>query len=181
MARALTCVVLLALAIGAAVGADDKMTKYHKRVGAKFLAEKALLPDVYTLPSGMLFKILKKGDGEKSPKADTECDVHYKGTLKDGTTFDSSFERGSPSAFAPNQVIAGWTEALQLMREGDHWEVYIPYGMAYGENGSPPKIPGYSTLVFEMQLVKVKGDGGKPAADADAAILEKVGKAYADL
>jgi FKBP-type peptidyl-prolyl cis-trans isomerase FklB len=171
-----TAVLIAALAVTAAVvtaapGAAE---------GAKFLKDKAELPDVYTLPSGMLFKVLAKGAGEKSPKVDTSCDVHYKGTLIDGSKFDSSFDRGAPATFAPNQVIGGWTEALQLMREGDHWEVYIPYNLAYGAAGRPPQIPASSTLVFEMQLVKVKGPG-KPSAEADAAILEKLGKAYADL
>ena len=85
---------------------------------------------------------------------DTPCDCHYLGTLIDGTQFDSSFDRGKPSTFAPNQVIKGWTEAMQLMVEGDKWEMYIPYHLAYGEHGKPPKIPAKSTLIFIMELVK---------------------------
>merc|ERR1719320_1305363 len=90
-------------------------------------------------------------------KRDTECDCHYQGTLIDGTEFDSSYKRGKPIKFAPNQVIRGWTEAMQLMKEGDHWELYIPPDMAYG-NLSSGSIPGGSTLVFELELVKVHGD-----------------------
>jgi FKBP-type peptidyl-prolyl cis-trans isomerase FklB len=172
-----TFLLIAALAVAAAVVAA---APGNKERGAWFLKDKSEVAGVYTLPSGMLFKVLAKGTGEKSPKVDTPCDVHYKGTLIDGKKFDSSFDRGAPATFAPNQVIGGWTEALQLMREGDHWEVYIPFNLAYGARGSPPSIPANSALVFEMQLIKVKG-AGKPAADADAAILKKLGKAYADL
>lgn len=79
-------------------------------------------------------------------------------TLIDGTEFDSSYKRGSPTTFAPNQVIKGWTEAMQLMVEGDKVELYIPSDLAYGESGSPPKIPGGSALVFRMEIIKIKGD-----------------------
>ena len=161
-------------------GADDKLTAYYKRVGAKFLDETSKLPGVNKLPSGMLFKIDKRGKGEKAPKGDSDCDVHYKGTLKDGTTFDSSYDRGSPATFKPTQVIKGWTEALQLMSEGDKWTVYIPYDIAYGASGSPPKITPYTPLIFEMELIKVKGPG-KPGADAIAELEKKVGKQYEDM
>ena len=186
--KAVTLVaVLAAVVVCAAVVADahrgrmsEKMSSYHKRVGAKFLEEKGAEEGVYKLPSGMYFKVLQKGTGDVSPTANDDCDVHYKGTLKDGTKFDSSYDRGSPATFKPTQVIKGWTEALQLMREGDKWQVYIPYELAYGEHGSPPKIPGFSPLIFDMELIKVKGKG-KPASEADASILSQVGKAYADL
>ena len=160
--------------------ASEKQTNYMKRVGAKFLKAKEAEEGVYKLESGMLFKVLNKGTGDKSPTLSDDCTVHYTGTLKDGTKFDSSVDRGSPANFAPNQVIKGWTEALQLMREGDKWEVYIPYNLAYGEHGSPPKIPGYSPLVFQMELIKVNA-AGKPASEVDAALKEKFGKDYADL
>jgi FKBP-type peptidyl-prolyl cis-trans isomerase FklB len=100
---------------------------------------------------------LVEGSGLKRPLVDTPCDCHYLGTLIDGTQFDSSFDRGKPSTFAPNQVIKGWTEAMQLMVEGDKWEMYIPYHLAYGEHGKPPKIPAKATLIFIMELVKIKG------------------------
>ena len=80
------------------------------------------------------------------------------GTLIDGTEFDSSYSRGSPTTFAPNQVIAGWTEAMQLMVEGDKWELYIPSELAYGERGSPPKIPGDSALVFTIEMIEIQGE-----------------------
>jgi FKBP-type peptidyl-prolyl cis-trans isomerase FklB len=148
--------------------------------GIAFLKAKEAEAGVHKLPSGMLFKVLEKGSGATSPRVSDPCDVHYEGTLPDGSVFDSSFKRGSPATFAPNQVIKGWTEALQLMREGDKWEVYIPHELAYGARGAGGVIPGYAALTFKMQLIKVKS-GGKPAAEADAAIVEKLGKSYADL
>merc|ERR1711877_71433 len=102
--------------------------------------------------------------------ADTSCSCHYEGRVAqkypDGEKFDSSYDRGEPTTFAPNQVIKGWTEAMQLMVEGDKWEMYIPYELAYGEGGSPPKIPGKSTLIFTMEIVEVKGPG-VPAVSCD--------------
>ncbi len=91
------------------------------------------------------------------PTVDSQCDCHYKGTLIDGTQFDSSYDRGEPTAFAPNQVIKGWTEAMQLMVEGDKWEMYIPSDLGYGDRGSPPKIKGGDTLVFVMEIITIKG------------------------
>uniref|UniRef100_A0A7S1LN17 peptidylprolyl isomerase n=1 Tax=Neobodo designis TaxID=312471 RepID=A0A7S1LN17_NEODS len=178
--RAIATAALVALLLLAATAAAGDMTKYYKRTGAKFLSTKEAEEGVYKLPSGMLFKILEKGTGATSPRVADPCEVHYEGTLPNGNVFDSSFKRGSPSSFAPNQVIKGWTEALQLMREGDKWEVYIPHELAYGARGAGGVIPGYAALTFKMQLLKVKS-GGKPAAEADAAIQEKLGKAYADL
>jgi len=86
------------------------------------------------------------------------CLCHYAGTLIDGTEFDSSYSRGEPTTFAPNQVIGGWTEAMQLMVEGDKWELYIPSDLAYGDRGSPPKIPGDSALVFTIEMIEIKGE-----------------------
>ena len=85
--------------------------------------------------------------------------VLCRGTLIDGTVFDSSYARGSPTSFAPNQVIKGWTEAMQLMVEGDKWEMYIPSDLAYGDRGSPPKIGGGETLIFQMEIIKVSSTG----------------------
>eukprot|EP00760_Papus_ankaliazontas_P003244 PhM_4_TR11512/c0_g2_i1/m.40833/K03773/fklB; FKBP-type peptidyl-prolyl cis-trans isomerase FklB len=177
---AVALVVVLCAASASAAPDNKKMSNYHKRSGAKFLEEKAKEEGVYKLPSGMLFKVLKKGDGAKSPKANDDCDVHYSGTLRDGTKFDSSYDRGTPATFKPTQVIKGWTEALQMMAEGDKWQVFIPYNIAYGEHGSPPKIPPFSPLVFEMELIKVKGKG-KPVAEARAEIEKKIGKKWEDL
>uniref|UniRef100_A0A7S3FA55 peptidylprolyl isomerase n=1 Tax=Haptolina ericina TaxID=156174 RepID=A0A7S3FA55_9EUKA len=92
------------------------------------------------------------------PTVSSPCECHYAGRLLDGSEFDSSYKRGSPTTFAPNQVIKGWTEAMQLMVVGDKWEMYIPMEMAYGPSGKPPKIPGGATLIFIMEIIKIKGD-----------------------
>merc|ERR1719253_27676 len=126
--------------------------------GLKYLAEKEAEEGVVKLPSGMLYKVLKKGEGEKHPTPNSPCSCHYAGTLIDGTEFDSSIKRGRPSTFAPNQVIKGWTEAMQLMVEGDKLELYIPSELAYGDRGAGGKIPGGAALVFQMEIMKIKGD-----------------------
>merc|ERR1712085_58187 len=122
-----------------------------------FLEAKASEEGVVTLPSGLLYKVLTKGDGKHHPTASSPCDCHYAGTLIDGTEFDSSYDRGSPTTFAPNQVIKGWTEAMQLMVEGDKWEMFIPSDLAYGDGGRPPKIGGGDCLIFTMEIIKIKG------------------------
>jgi FKBP-type peptidyl-prolyl cis-trans isomerase len=127
--------------------------------GEAFLKAKATEEGVKRHQSGMLFKQLSPGEGKKSPKLNDTCQVHYRGTLVNGTEFDSSYARGEPATFKPSQVIQGWTIALQRMCEGEKWEVYLPHTIAYGENGSPPEIPGYSTLVFTIELLKVMGEG----------------------
>ena len=112
---------------------------------------------VVTLASGLMYKVLSKGDGKESPLASTPCLCHYKGTLINGKQFDSSYDRGEPTQFAPNQVIAGWTEAMQLMVKGDKWEMYIPSELAYGKRGAGGDIPGDATLIFTMEIVKING------------------------
>jgi len=129
-----------------------------KEAGAAFLEENASKEGVITLPSGLQYKVLEEGAGLEHPTASTPCDCHYAGRLLDGTEFDSSYKRGDPTTFAPNQVIKGWTEAMQLMVQGDKWELYIPYNLAYGESGRPPKIPACACLVFIMEIIKIKGD-----------------------
>eukprot|EP00956_Cyclotella_meneghiniana_P042310 scaffold248416_cov111-Cyclotella_meneghiniana.AAC.1 len=133
------------------------------KIGLAFLEAKGKEEGVVTLPSGLLYKELTPGkpDG-KTPTINSPCDCHYKGTLIDGTEFDSSYKRGEPLSFAPNQVIRGWTEAMQLMKEGSKWELYIPSELAYGEQGAGGVIPGGAALIFEMELLKVKGDYVKP-------------------
>merc|ERR1711934_429443 len=138
--------------------------------GTKYLAENKNKEGVITLPSGLQYKVLKKGSGAHHPTKDSPCECHYEGTLIDGTEFDSSYKRGEPTTFAPNQGIKGWTEAMQLMVEGDKWEMYIPSDLAYGESGSPPKIPGGSALVFRMEIIKIKG-GKKPAMTCEPSTL----------
>jgi FKBP-type peptidyl-prolyl cis-trans isomerase len=100
---------------------------------------------------------LRAGTGP-TPTIDSPCDCHYAGTLIDGTEFDSSYKRGAPLTFAPNQVIKGWTEAMQLMKEGGKWELYIPSELAYGDHGAGAAIPGGAALIFTLELLKVKGD-----------------------
>ena len=126
---------------------------------------------VRKLKSGMLVEFLVQADNPeaRSPSKFDTCEVTYKGTLKDGTQFDAG-----TTSFSPNQVIKGWTEAMQLMVEGDKWKLYIPYDLAYGESGSPPKIPGYSPLVFEIEIHKVKSSGGKPFAEARRLFVESL-------
>merc|ERR1719491_2753013 len=106
--------------------------------GKKFLEVNGLKEGVITLPSGLQYRVLRAGDGTESPLADSECSCHYEGRTADvwpdGEKFDSSYDRGEPTSFAPNQVIGGWTEAMQLMVEGDKWEMYIPSHLAYGDN-----------------------------------------------
>jgi FKBP-type peptidyl-prolyl cis-trans isomerase FklB len=123
-----------------------------------FLEENKKKEGVITLASGLQYKVLQSGKGFYHPTVDSPCDCHYAGTLIDGTEFDSSYKRGQPTTFAPNQVIKGWTESMQLMVEGDKWEMYIPSELGYGAGGSPPKIPGGATLIFTMEIIKIKGD-----------------------
>merc|ERR1712086_764745 len=152
--------ILVSLAVASATDAE----------GTKYLEENKNKEGVVTLASGLQYKVLRKGPGINHPTADSSCECHYEGTLIDGTEFDSSYKRGSPTSFAPNQVIKGWTEAMQLMVEGDKWEMYIPSDLAYGERGSPSKIPGGSALVFRMEIIKIKGDK-KPAMTCDPPTL----------
>mmetsp|Transcript_127233 Transcript_127233/g.407191 ORF Transcript_127233/g.407191 Transcript_127233/m.407191 type:complete len:237 (-) Transcript_127233:210-920(-) len=138
-------------------------------VGKKFLEENTKMPGVITLPSGLQYKVLTEGTGEDHPTKDSPCECHYAGTTPsltpdavdkdeaDWAEFDSSYKRGDPTTFAPNQVIAGWTEAMQLMVEGDKWEMYIPSDLGYGDGGSPPKIMGGDVLIFRMEILKIKG------------------------
>lgn len=141
----------------------------HKE-GLAFLEANKLKDGVITLPSGLQYKVLRKGTGAFHPTSDSPCECHYAGTLIDGTEFDSSYKRGAPTTFAPNQVIKGWTEAMQLMVEGDKWEMYIPSELGYGDNGSPPKIQGGDPLIFQMEIIKIKGDK-KPASTCDTKTL----------
>jgi FKBP-type peptidyl-prolyl cis-trans isomerase len=109
-----------------------------------------------TTPSGLKYQVLKPGTGTASPKATDTVTVHYKGTLMDGTVFDSSIERGQPASFPLNRVIPGWTEGLQLMKVGDKFKFEIPPDLAYGANPPTPKIPPNSTLVFEVELLGIQ-------------------------
>ncbi len=132
----------------------EKKTAAMKEEGVKFLNENKTKEGVKTTASGLQYKVITSGKG-KGAKAESSVTVHYTGKLVDGTVFDSSVERGSPATFGVSQVIAGWTEAMQLMHEGDKWILYIPYDLAYGERGAGGQIPPYSTLIFEVELIKV--------------------------
>ena len=123
--------------------------------GKKFLAENAKKDGVVTTKSGLQYKVIKSGDGP-SPKADDTVTTHYRGTLIDGREFDSSHSRGQPASFPVNGVIKGWTEALQLMKVGDKWQLYIPSELAYGSSQRSELIQPNSTLVFEIELLEIK-------------------------
>jgi len=140
--------------------------------GRDFLEANKDKDGVITLPSGLQYKVLREGEGDAHPTASTPCDCHYEGKLINGDKFDSSYDRGSPTSFAPNQVIKGWTEAMQLMVEGDKWEMYIPSELGYGDSGSGAKIPGGSVLVFIMEIIKIKGET-VPAQRCNPATLDK--------
>jgi len=122
--------------------------------GEAFLAENAKKDGVVVTESGLQYEVVSEGAGEK-PTAESTVSVHYHGSLIDGTVFDSSVERGQPAEFPVGGVIAGWTEALQLMTEGSKWRLYVPYNLAYGERGSQGAIPPYATLVFEVELLTI--------------------------
>ncbi len=125
------------------------------KAGADFLAANAKKEGVKTTASGLQYKILTAGTGEK-PTLQDSVSAHYRGTLLDGTEFDSSYARGEPATFGVTHVIPGWTEALQMMPEGSKWEVYIPSELAYGSGGSGAKIGPNATLIFEIELLKAK-------------------------
>lgn len=128
--------------------------KTAKAEGEKYLAENAKKEGVITLPSGLQYQILKDGNGKK-PKATDKVKCHYEGFLINGTVFDSSVQRGEPAVFPLNQVIAGWTEGLQLMQEGAKYRFFIPYILGYGESGAGASIPPYATLIFDVELLEV--------------------------
>jgi FKBP-type peptidyl-prolyl cis-trans isomerase FklB len=127
----------------------------NKKEGETFLAENKKKEGVVTLPSGLQYKILKKGDGPK-PTANQTVKCNYRGTLIDGKEFDSSYKRGEPAEFPVGGVIKGWVEALQLMPVGSKWMLYIPSNLAYGETGNGPVIGPDATLIFELELLSVK-------------------------
>lgn len=134
--------------------AAEEKGKVVKEAGEAYLAENAKKEGVVTLPSGLQYIVLKEGNGKKPAAADLVT-CHYEGMLYDGTLFDSSIQRGEPATFALNQVIAGWTEGLQLMQEGAKYRFFIPYHLGYGERGAGNAIPPYSALVFDVELIKV--------------------------
>lgn len=124
--------------------------------GEAFLAENAKKAGITTTASGLQYEVITQGEGAK-PTATSRVKTHYHGTLIDGTVFDSSYDRGQPIDFAVNGVIAGWTEALQLMPVGSKWRLYVPYNLAYGERGAGAAIGPFSTLIFDVELLDIVG------------------------
>ncbi len=128
-----------------------------KDAGAQFLADNGSRSEVTTLPSGLQYEVVSSGDASGAkPTSESQVTTHYTGQLIDGTVFDSSVQRGQPATFPVNGVIAGWTEALQLMVPGDKWKLFIPYNLAYGERGAGQDIPPFATLIFDIELIEVQ-------------------------
>jgi FKBP-type peptidyl-prolyl cis-trans isomerase len=132
------------------------------QAGQAFLEQNRDREGVMETESGLQYRVIEEGEGE-SPAAEDRVTVHYKGTLIDGTEFDSSYDRGEPATFALDRVIPGWTEGLQLMKEGAKYEFFIPSDLAYGEQGRPGPIGPNATLIFEVELLEVADDQGEQA------------------
>jgi len=133
---------------------EQAAAKEKSAEGEAYLAENAKRDEVTVLESGLQYEVLATGEGEK-PTAASTVRTHYHGSFINGDVFDSSVDRGQPAEFPVGGVIAGWTEALQLMTEGSKWRLYVPYNLAYGEQGSQGAIPPYATLIFDVELLAV--------------------------
>ena len=133
---------------------EQAEAKEKSAEGEAFLAENAKRDEVTITESGLQYEVIATGEGEK-PTAASTVRVHYHGTFVSGDIFDSSVDRGQPAEFPVGGVIAGWTEALQLMTEGSKWRIYVPYNLAYGERGSQGAIPPYATLIFDVELLTI--------------------------
>ena len=137
--------------------AAEELGKANAAAGEAFLADNGKRVEVRTTPSGLQYEVLTEGDGPR-PEANDQVEVHYTGKLINGTVFDSSVDRGMPATFGVTQVIPGWVEALQLMKAGSKWRLFIPSNLAYGPNGAPGSPIGpNATLVFDVELLKVIG------------------------
>jgi FKBP-type peptidyl-prolyl cis-trans isomerase FklB len=135
---------------------DKKMTAARKAANKEFLDENRKREGVVELPSGLQYYVVNKGNEEgKRAKETDRVQCHYEGRLLDGSVFDSSYQHGEPAVFGVNQVIQGWTEALQLMPEGAKWTLFIPSDMAYGAQGAGQLIPPHSALIFDVELLKI--------------------------
>lgn len=133
---------------------QEQKARQMAELGKSFLAENSKREGVITLENGLQYEVLENGNGA-TPNANSEVVTHYHGTFIDGTVFDSSVDRGEPATFGVSQVISGWTQALQLMKTGDKWRVFLPSHLAYGDMGAPPSIPGGAALVFEIHLIDI--------------------------
>lgn len=134
---------------------QEEATREIREEGERFLAENAKKEGVVVLPSGLQYTVLTEGTGAQ-PKATDRVKCHYEGTLTNGQVFDSSYRRGDPAVFPLNGVIAGWTEGVQLMKEGAKYRFFIPYNLAYGERGAGQAIPPYAALVFDVELISIE-------------------------
>ncbi len=134
---------------------EEKIAGEQKAAGEKFLEENKKREGVKVTPSGLQYEVIESTIGQK-PKATDTVKVHYEGTLIDGTVFDSSYKRGEPISFGLNQVIAGWTEGVQLMSVGSKYKLYIPYNLGYGAQGAGGSIPPYSALIFTVELLAIE-------------------------
>eukprot|EP00759_Apiculatamorpha_spiralis_P040533 PhF_6_TR39078/c0_g1_i1/m.58483/K03773/fklB; FKBP-type peptidyl-prolyl cis-trans isomerase FklB len=190
----------IVFAVALIVSADPSADTI-KAEGEAFLAEKVKEPGVHKLPSGLLFRILRKGDGKRSPAFTNDCDVHYTGRLPNGLVFDSTrkdileakqkAENRDPmmspriedkkGIFRPSNVIQGWREAMQLMCEGDHWELFVPDHLGYGEKGQQGKIPANSALQFEVEMFFIRAKKTRTCEEARKELEKKVGKSFASL
>ena len=139
-----------------AKGEFDKLAGTNKAKSQQFMAENKNKKGIITLPSGVQYRIIEDGTGAKHPTAQSNVVVHYRGSLSNGLEFDSSFARGEPVPLKVGDVIKGWQEVLTLMRVGDHWQIFVPPDLAYGERGQPPRIGPNEALVFEIKLVDIK-------------------------
>ncbi|MDQ6764629.1 MAG: FKBP-type peptidyl-prolyl cis-trans isomerase [Verrucomicrobiota bacterium] len=145
--------------------ASKEAAARNSEEGEKFLADNKTKEGVKTTPSGLQYKVLKEGTGE-SPKATDTVVTQYRGTLINGTEFDSSYKRNEPATFPVNRVIKGWTEALQLMKPGSKYQLFVPANLAYGERGAGGDVGPNQTLIFEVELLSIKPSEGKPDAAA---------------
>ena len=148
---------MIAIAVALTVCAAAFVAGDAAAAGKKYLEENAAKEGVTTTASGLQYKVLKAGTGSVHPTRSDTVTVHYRGTLTNGKEFDSSYKRGEPTSFGVGQVIAGWTEALQLMRVGDTYELTIPSDLAYGKRGAGRDIGPNSTLIFKVELLKING------------------------
>lgn len=139
-----------------AKGEFDKLASENKTKSDQFLAANKSKKGIVTLPSGVQYRIIEDGTGTRHPTLQSEVTVHYRGSLMNGLEFDSSFARGQPVHFKVGDVIKGWQDVLPLMRVGDHWQIFVPPALAYGDRGQPPRIGPNEALVFELKLIDIK-------------------------
>jgi len=151
----LTILSVLIAAIALSISAPGAHAQMGREKGEAYLVENGRKEGVKTLPSGLQYRVLKEGVGKQPTKTDSVV-VHYKGMLIDGREFDSSYKRNEPAEFGVTQVIKGWTEAVQLMKEGARWMIYVPWSLAYGAQGRGGLIGPNETLVFEVELIRIK-------------------------